>query len=153
MVRRRHAYPSGDGTAGGAFRFAFNVLPGDVNQSGGVLADDYSAVKKKFFKDTADATSTDASYSPLHDVDGSGVILANDFSEVKKRFFDSLPPAAASAARRHCLRAGASGRQRRSSRKHLHPATKHRADSPACRCHTPSCPVPVYLIFARPRIA
>jgi len=91
-----HAYPSGDGTAGGAFSFALNVLPGDVNQSGSVLADDYSAVKKKFFKDTADATNT--GYSPLHDVDGSGVILANDFSEVKKRFFDSLPPAAAGAA-------------------------------------------------------
>jgi hypothetical protein len=84
-------FPSGDGTAGGDFVFTFNVLPGDVNGSGSVLADDYSEVKKKFFKDTTDTTAGDASYSIFHDVDGSGSILADDYSEVKKRFFDTLP--------------------------------------------------------------
>jgi len=92
-----HAYPSGNGAADGAFSFAFNVLPGDVNQNGSVLADDFSGVKKRFFKDTSDLTATDTSYSPLYDVTGDGTILANDFSEVKKRFFDTLPAATAAA--------------------------------------------------------
>jgi len=85
-------YPSGDGAAGGDFRFRINVLPGDTTRDGSVLADDFSAVKKKFFKNTTDVpTGTDADYSPFHDVNGDGVILAVDFSEVKKRFFDTLP--------------------------------------------------------------
>jgi len=70
---------------------------GDVNQNGSVLADDFSGVKKRFFKDTSDLTATDTSYSPLYDVTGDGTILANDFSEVKKRFFDTLPAATAAA--------------------------------------------------------
>jgi len=85
------AYPSGDGAAGGDFRFSLNVLPGDTTRDGNVLADDFSAVKKKFFKDTTDTTTGDTSYSPFHDVNGDGVILAVDFSEVKKRFFNKLP--------------------------------------------------------------
>ena len=86
------AYPSGNGTAGGDFRFRFNVLPGDTSRNGAVLADDFSSVKKKFFKTvTSPVAGTDADYSPFHDLDGSGGILANDFAAVKSRFFDSLP--------------------------------------------------------------
>jgi hypothetical protein len=88
------AWPSGDGGAGGDFQFRVSVLPGDTTRDGTVLADDYSAVKKKFFKNTTDPTTGDTSYSPFHDVDGSGKILAFDFSEVKKRFFNRLPPPA-----------------------------------------------------------
>ena len=84
----------------------FDVLQGDTDHTGEtgnthtVLAADYSAVKKKFFKNTTDTTSDDTSYSAFHDVDGSGSILANDFSEVKKRFFQNLapPPAGGAAA-------------------------------------------------------
>jgi subtilisin-like proprotein convertase family protein len=82
---------------GAAYVLNFNVLQGDVNNNGAVLADDFSDVKKRFFKDTTDTTSNDTSYSPYQDVNGDGTILAFDFSEVKKRFFDALPPAAASA--------------------------------------------------------
>ena len=86
------AFPSGNGTSGGDFHFGFSVLPGDTSRSGTVLADDYSAVKKKFFSTTSTPVNgSDGDYSPLHDVDGSGNILANDFSEVKKRFFNTLP--------------------------------------------------------------
>ena len=74
-----------------------NVLQGDVNRNGTVLADDFSDVKKRFFKTTSDTTNTDSSYSPYHDVNGSGDILANDFSEVKKRFFEDLPPPTAAS--------------------------------------------------------
>jgi hypothetical protein len=91
------AFPSGDGTPGGDFRFRFNVLPGDVDRSGAVLADDYSAVKRKFFSSTASPGSGAAAYSVFHDVNGSGSVLADDYSEVKKRFFTRLPSPAATA--------------------------------------------------------
>lgn len=67
------------------------VLPGDVNRSGAVLANDFSEVKRKFFSSTANEGEGRARYTIFHDVDGSGAILANDFSEVKKRFFSRLP--------------------------------------------------------------
>jgi hypothetical protein len=80
--------------AGGPFQLRLDVLPGDVDDSGVVLASDFSDVKKKFFRSTEDPGPAGATqYTPFHDVDGTGVILANDFSEVKKRFFDALPPA------------------------------------------------------------
>jgi hypothetical protein len=76
-----------------------NVLQGDVDRSGTVLANDFSEVKKKFFKSAvAPGPAGDTQYSVFHDVDGSGSILANDFSEVKKRFFQTLPPAAGASA-------------------------------------------------------
>jgi hypothetical protein len=95
----------GGGLGGSNFTYRMNVLQGDTDHTGevggehSVLAADFSAVKKKFFKDTTDTTTGDTSYSAFHDVNGSGSILANDFSEVKKRFFQNLaaPPAAAAA--------------------------------------------------------
>jgi hypothetical protein len=78
-------------TPGSDFLFRINVLPGDVNRSGSVLADDFSGVKKRFFRSTADVGSGDTGYGAFHDVDGNGNILAFDFSEVKKRFFNQLP--------------------------------------------------------------
>jgi len=84
-------WPSGDGTPGGNFRMQLNVLPGDVNRSGTVLADDFSQVKKRFFRSVADPGSGAAAYSVFHDVNGSGTILADDFSAVKRRFFSTLP--------------------------------------------------------------
>jgi hypothetical protein len=86
-------FPSGDGTAGDDFRFRFAVLAGDVNRSGTVLADDFSDVKRRFFRSTANPGTADTAYSAFHDVDGSGSILANDFSAVKLYFFNALPPA------------------------------------------------------------
>jgi hypothetical protein len=94
----------GAGAAGGNFTLRMNILQGDTDHTGetggthSVLAADYSAVKKRFFKDTTDTTTGDTSYSPFHDVNGNGSILANDFSEVKKRFFQNLAPAAAAAS-------------------------------------------------------
>jgi hypothetical protein len=89
-----------DDALGGILDFRFNALPGDVDRSGAVLADDFSAVKKKFFRSTANPGTGDGAYDVFHDIDGNGTIVANDFSEVKKRFFNTLPagqPAAASA--------------------------------------------------------
>lgn len=69
------------------FQIRFNIVQGDTDKSGSVLANDYSAVKARFFQNT-----TTPSYTAFHDVDGSGSILANDYSAVKARFFDNLPP-------------------------------------------------------------
>jgi hypothetical protein len=84
-------FPSGDGQAGGDFRFRMNVLAGDTERDGIVLANDYSEVKKRFFTSTKNETSDTGHYDIFHDIDGSGIILAFDYSEVKKRFFNTLP--------------------------------------------------------------
>ena len=68
-----------------------NVLPGDVDRSGTVLAADASAVKRSFFRSADRITSDVDAYTIFRDVDGSGVILADDFSDVKQRFFSTLP--------------------------------------------------------------
>ena len=88
------AFPSGDGTAGGDFRFQANVLPGDTSRNGSVVASDASDVKPRFFR-TATNPGPDGptQYSAFYDVDGSGAIIAADFSEVKRRFFTTLPSA------------------------------------------------------------
>jgi hypothetical protein len=85
------SYPSGNGTAGGDFRFRFNVLPGDATRSGSVLSDDFSGVKQKLFRSTTNPGSGAAAYSAFYDVNGSGNILADDFSAVKTQFFKTLP--------------------------------------------------------------
>jgi hypothetical protein len=85
-------FPSGNGTAGGDFRFRFNVLPGDVTRNGTVVADDFSDVKARFFRTvTQPGPAGPTQYDVFRDVDGTGSILANDFSLVKARFFNTLP--------------------------------------------------------------
>jgi hypothetical protein len=92
------AFPSGDGSPGGDFVFRLNVLPGDVDRSGTVLANDFSQVKQKFFSSTTNPGTGPAAYTIFHDVDGSGSILADDFSAVKARFFNTLPAGQPTAA-------------------------------------------------------
>jgi hypothetical protein len=82
----------GAGPGNSEYSLRLNVLQGDVERSGSVLAADFSDVKSRFFR-----TAGGPGYSVFDDVDGSGSILADDFSAVKARFFDSLivaPPAA-----------------------------------------------------------
>ena len=93
LANDRVALALGAGVTGAAAAFAVNVLPGDVDRSGAVLADDFSSVKQNFF-----ATPSTPAYSVFHDVDGSGSILADDFSEVRRRFFQTLPQVPAVAA-------------------------------------------------------
>jgi uncharacterized delta-60 repeat protein len=89
----------GAGAGGGPAAFTLNVLQGDVNRSGTVVATDFSEVTSRFFRTTAQpGPAGPTQYTIFHDVDGSGAILANDFSLVKARFFDTLPPAEAAAA-------------------------------------------------------
>lgn len=87
---------------GEQYELRFNILQGDVGRNGTVLANDFSPVKARFFKNTNSPVTGLNDYSAYHDVDGNGTILANDYSAVKSRFFDRLPtavPIAAAAVR------------------------------------------------------
>ena len=86
-----------------------NVLAGDVNRSGAVLADGVSDVKRRFFSTAAGGGAGASGYSAFADVNGSGSVLADDFSEVKRRFFQTLP-AESSAAGRGASAGGAARR-------------------------------------------
>jgi hypothetical protein len=80
------------------FSQRIDVLQGDVNRTGSVVATDFSEVKVRFFRSTTAPGSGTSAYTPFHDVDGSGAITAADFSAVKQRFFDILPEGAPTGA-------------------------------------------------------
>ncbi|MAE64843.1 MAG: hypothetical protein CMJ18_11295 [Phycisphaeraceae bacterium] len=89
-------YPSGDGSAGGDFGFRLDVLPGDVDGSGQVGADDLQIILVNF------ATGPPAPI-PLADLRadlggdlGTG---ADDLGVVLGRFTRSLPPGVPATAR------------------------------------------------------
>jgi hypothetical protein len=79
-------FPSGNGSAGGHFRFRVNVLPGDT-----------SGNNRVFFEDLTDtlfrigANTSSPRYRPRNDVDGSGAILLGDQLAIIPRFFNTLP--------------------------------------------------------------
>jgi hypothetical protein len=70
-------YSSGDGTAGGDFEFAFEVLPGDVNQTRLVNYFDYA-----YTRGLEGKSSSDPGYIPLRDIDGDGLIETSDWQDV-----------------------------------------------------------------------
>jgi hypothetical protein len=80
------SYTSGNGTAGGDFEFAFEVLPGDVNQSGLVTYLDYVYTRSLDGK-----SSSDAGYIALRDINGSGLINASDWQDVLGFAWDEIP--------------------------------------------------------------
>ncbi|MCA9137062.1 MAG: VCBS repeat-containing protein, partial [Planctomycetales bacterium] len=84
---------SGNGTAGGDFAFHFNVLPGDVDGSGGVLVNDVLTVNSSQFTFPGGPT-----YLPIRDIDGSASILAGDVLLTNERQFTFLPPEPAAIA-------------------------------------------------------
>jgi len=85
---RSSVFPSGNGTGGGDFLFRFNVLPGDVDQSGKVILADYCAVLRR-----NTAQRGDANYSVFCDVTGSCKITLADYSAVLSRKNQTLPTA------------------------------------------------------------
>jgi hypothetical protein len=80
------SFPSGNGTPGSAFDFAFNVLPGDVNQDASVSIVDTVSTRNRQF-----TAPGDSNYSPFYDVDGNGSISIVDTIDVRNRQFTSLP--------------------------------------------------------------
>ena len=79
---------SGNGTAGGNFQFRLNVLPGDVDNSGGVLSLDVNAIQNAVGSGT-----TRGAYSVYLDIDGSGTILSLDVNLAQSLVGGRLPAA------------------------------------------------------------
>lgn len=79
---------SGDATGGGDFEFLFNVLPGDVTNSGNVVAGDVSVLASAF---GSFARGSSEAYSPFVDFDGSGNVVAGDVSILASHFGQFLP--------------------------------------------------------------
>ncbi len=80
-------YPSGDGTAGGDFNFAFNVLPGDANQDGIVNS-----------QDIAFASSSWLGGGPVGDTNADGIINSQDLALIASNWLAKLPAAAGPSA-------------------------------------------------------
>jgi hypothetical protein len=92
FVNGARDFPSGDGTAGGRFRFQFNVLPGDANRDGSVFGNDLVLVRNAQF-----TTPDLAAYSVFDDIDGSGTIFGNDVVITRNQQFHMLPAGTPSA--------------------------------------------------------
>ena len=83
------AYPSGNGSQGGDFRFRLNVLGADATRDGRVNSLDLSAVKQRLNTASTDVGRT--LYSAFVDVNGDGRINSLDLSLVKQRLNRALP--------------------------------------------------------------
>ncbi len=79
-------YPSGDGEAGGAFFYRFDVLPGDFNQDGQVTRRDFANKLPHTF-----VVAEDASFSTLADTNGDGVSNVVDWVIGRNRMASILP--------------------------------------------------------------
>lgn len=86
---------SGDGQPGGEFRFAFSILPGDVDGDGTV--DILDAIE---MRNLLGVSSTDPAYSARYDIDARGSVDMADVRIAMVRAFDVLPsePSASAAA-------------------------------------------------------
>jgi hypothetical protein len=91
------AFPSGDGTPGGDFLFRINILPGDVNRSGGVTAADYGLARNAFGRSTAadNLGISPRDYTPFKDVNGSASVTAVDLGIIRANLGRTLPVATA----------------------------------------------------------
>ena len=87
-------FPSGDGAAGGDFRFRVNALPGDAGRDGQVNATDVAEIKRRLTRRPNDGvTDPLRAYTVFSDITGDGVINANDLAQVKARLTHRLPAA------------------------------------------------------------
>ena len=88
------AFPSGDGAAGGDFRFAINVLPGDVDRANNrVNANDMGFVRSRQNRNSTEVPPAGVQpYTPFADINGDGRINAVDVGTVRARQNDVLPP-------------------------------------------------------------
>jgi hypothetical protein len=92
------SWVSGDGAAGGDFRFRINVLPGDTTRDGRVNALDLADVKRRLGRRPGDGVTGGAAYSVFADVTADGVISALDLAAARQHLGGSIPAAAAATA-------------------------------------------------------
>jgi hypothetical protein len=97
-----HAFPSGDGAAGGDFAFRFSMQRGDATRDGQVNALDIAFIKQRLLKKATNPGAAGATYSIFADLNSSGTINALDIAAAKQNLNRSLPvftaPGSASAA-------------------------------------------------------
>ena len=86
-------FPSGDDTAGGDFRFRFDVLPGDTTRDGATNLVDRDGIRTRMF-----VWAGQEGYSRFYDLNGSGRVDFLDWSVVLANRGTSLPPGAPGAA-------------------------------------------------------
>ncbi len=77
---------SGDGGAGGALSFRFNVLPGDADRSGTVTADDFALIRQSQFRGPGSP-----GYNLWLDLDGSAGIFVDDVIHSRNRQNSTVP--------------------------------------------------------------
>jgi hypothetical protein len=82
------AFPSGDGSRGGDFRFRLNVLPGDVNRTGAVTVGDVTDV---LTRQASAPPLRPARYDAFDDLNGDGRINVQDLALVRRSMFTRLP--------------------------------------------------------------
>ncbi len=81
-------YPSGNGAAGSNFDFEIDVLPGDVDGSGGVNFGDYLKVNSQ-----VGYTTTTSGYNFRYDLLGQGTITSADTKAILALLGDTSPSA------------------------------------------------------------
>jgi subtilisin-like proprotein convertase family protein len=84
-------YPSGDGYAGGDFRFGLNVLAGDATGDGAVNVRDLDDVRRRHGRHPGDRAEGRTAYSVFADVTGDAAIDALDLLAVRKQLTQELP--------------------------------------------------------------
>jgi hypothetical protein len=90
------AFPSGNGSQGGDFRFRVNVLAGDATRDTRVNSLDLSAVRQRLNTASTDIGRT--LYTAFADITGDGRINSLDLSSVRQRLNRQLPAAEPTAA-------------------------------------------------------
>jgi hypothetical protein len=92
------AFPSGNGTPGGDFRFGIAILSGDVTRDGRVDFSDLSAVRSRQGLSAArPGAAPGVVYSAMDDVTGDGVINVLDYAVLRRRIGAALPAGMAGA--------------------------------------------------------
>ncbi|HVU89305.1 MAG TPA: dockerin type I domain-containing protein [Pirellulales bacterium] len=94
------AYPSGNGTAGGDFNFAINVLPGDANGDGIVNSQDLALVSSSWL-----------SSGPVADDNGDGIVNSQDLALISSQWLAALPAGGAASGNSQASSLRANGAQ------------------------------------------
>ena len=85
------AYPSGNGYAGGDFRFNFNVLAGDATGDGVVNVRDLDDVRRRHGRHPGSRAEGRTAYSIFADVTADAAVNALDYLSVRRQLAQKLP--------------------------------------------------------------
>ena len=78
------AYPSGNGSPGGDFRFLINAVPGDANRNGNVSPTDYGTVRSGIGRNTTtDEGVAPNNYTVFKDINANGNVSPTDIGVVR----------------------------------------------------------------------